>query len=92
MLTGLGGGGRSLGAAVAMLGFSGNFLAQSGARGVIRFNQIDPNRCRIGRLRELFKGICVEKFNTPYLVKVDNFPRKLCNIWSDFFHIHFSRI
>jgi hypothetical protein len=46
-LTGLGGGvggGGSLGAAVAMLGLRGNFLATAGPRGVIRFNQIDRNR------------------------------------------------
>ncbi len=42
-MTGLGGGG-SLGAAVAMLGLRGNFLATAGPRGVIRFNQIDRNR------------------------------------------------
>ncbi len=47
VLTGLGGGGAgggSLGAAVAMLGLRGNFLATAGPRGVVRFNQIDRNR------------------------------------------------
>jgi hypothetical protein len=44
VLTGLGGEVRSQAAAVAMLGHNGNFLVPHGARGVIRFNQIDQNR------------------------------------------------
>jgi hypothetical protein len=64
VLTGLGGGGGvggggSLGAAVAMLGLRGNFLATAGPRGVIRFNQIDRNRWAIRNLSEIAVWLAV---------------------------------